>query len=341
MHHPPIPFCLSLTAASTLLLSIMLTGCEGVRAARYRVCGIDHVPESTLLLLGEIHGSQETPSIAGRVACSYSLDSETALGLELLTSDQANLEEYLESNGDLCSRQKLLGTSFWKKTRDGRSSAAMFELIEYVRRLRRQGLPISVFAFDAHERTSQVSRDAALANGILRFREANPDAHIVALMGNIHASELPVQLTDSRIATTGTMLASLEPTSVLVMYRSGSVWACMPECGVHEVSSQWSRIKTAGFLRETPKAGYDYAYVVSRATASPPAVMAISPLSEPRPTADFGHAFQTRLRSGPASSISQSRLIGCIVSRGGERGRCGTRMGVGSCWVLPQYWPIT
>ncbi|MGY0651724.1 hypothetical protein ACW7GZ_07655 [Luteimonas sp. A537] len=256
------------------LLSIVLfSSCVPARQSTHVACEAPRgVPQAKLLLFGEIHGSVEAPALIGRIACSSALNEPTAIGLEVSTTEQEAIDIYLVSDGSEASKDKLLSRPFWQNGNDGRSSVAMADLIEYVRALNQQGVPLTVFAFDAP--TSQ-SRDAALAQGIRDFHSANPSLPIIALMGNIHASQMPIQRGNQEIVTSGVLLQDLEPTSVLIAYRSGTTWACMPDCGIHQVNSKWGNSRELGFVGESPMPGYAIAYVLPGITASPPAVKSL------------------------------------------------------------------
>ncbi|MEO8802846.1 MAG: hypothetical protein ABI304_02890, partial [Rudaea sp.] len=143
---------------------------------------------------------------------------------------------------------------------------------EFVRKLKHQNVRLRVFAFEPEYHDG---RDAALAQSIRTFHLNNPTFSIIALMGNIHASQTPFQVGGKQIVTTGTLLKDLNPTSVFIAYVKGTVWVCMPDCGIHEVRSEWGASEKAGFVDEAPWPGYSKSYVLSSITASPPAVDAL------------------------------------------------------------------
>jgi hypothetical protein len=238
----------------------------------------DGFPRTKMLLFGEMHGSIEGPAFVGEVACAYSKDGPTALGLEIRGVEQAAIDRYLDSDGGAEARSGLLAGTFWTKYPDGRSSAAMVDLIERIRVLRGQGRPLQVFAFDL---LSEGDRDAAMADAIRAYHAAHPHTRIVALMGNIHASQTPMKRGDGTIITSASLLTDLDPVSMLLLYRSGTIWACMPGCGVHPVQSKWGMEKAPGLHLSSPMAGYSMTWVLDRITASAPAV---APTEEPKRT---------------------------------------------------------
>src|SRR5690606_285303 len=133
----------------------------------------------------------------------------------------------------------------------------------------KQDRTVKVFAFDV---PTEGERDAAMAGAIREFHAAHPDMRLVALMGNIHASQAPFPLGGRVIDTTASLLKDLAPVSVLVLYQSGTIWACMPGCGVHPVESRWGKDRTPGWHDASPMAGYAASWVLGSLTASAPAV---------------------------------------------------------------------
>jgi hypothetical protein len=226
-------------------------------------------PRAGMLLFGEMHGSVEAPAFVGEVACAYSKDGPIALGLEIPGGEQAAIDRYLDSDGGTEARSALLAGAFWTNSPDGRSSAAMAELIGRMRVLRGQGRALNVFAFDL---PSGGDRDAAMADAIRAYHVAHPGVRIVALMGNIHASQTPIARGEGTIITTASLLTDLGPVSVLLGYRAGTIWACMPDCGVHPVQSQWGKQRAPGLHPSSPMAGYSMTWVLERITASEPAL---------------------------------------------------------------------
>lgn len=253
-------------------LLVLLTACDPVRPSvgRFTCDAPIEGPDSRLLLVGEVHGTRESPELVGRLACSSASKGPTSIGLEIPASEQDSIDAFLKSDGSEESRTRLLSGPFWQTGTDGRASVAMVDLLDSVRALIRDDAPITVFAFEV---PSASSRDAALAKGIRDFRLAKPDATIIALMGNMHASQAVLQPGDRQSTPAGLLLADLDPTSLLIVHRSGTVWACMPDCGVHQVEGKPGDARAEGYMEASPMPGYTRSYVLARTTASPPAVM--------------------------------------------------------------------
>ena len=256
------------------IAAIALSGCghtSGPKASTRDCPQHQGLPEGKLLLFGEMHGSVEAPKLISDLACDLSRSHEVAVGLEAPSQDQVLIDRYLKSSGEKGDIEKLTSGYFWQKGKDGRSSAAIFQLIEFIRELRQEGHSISLFAFDDQPGT-ELERNIAIANGIRRFHASHPDVQIIALMGNVHAMQAHMSTSEGPLVPTGSLLSDLKPVSILITYPTGTIWACMPDCGVHELAPRKPIPGPSGFRQGAPFSGYSHSFLLSSITASPPAV---------------------------------------------------------------------
>ena len=231
------------------------------------------VPETHLLLLGELHGSKEAPALAGKIACARAVTGPVGLGLEIPLSEQIAIDSYLSSDGGKDAKQKLLAGEFWQTDDDGRASTAMFDLIEYIRQLKHRGMPVSIFAFAKSGIRRHTTRDAALARSIRNLHAEHSALRMVVLVGNVHASQAPVlQLGKESLVPAGYLLRDLHPVSVFLGYPAGTVWVCMPDCGIHQTGEVGVTQKPELFYRESPMPGYSMSFMLPSITASRPAI---------------------------------------------------------------------
>jgi hypothetical protein len=253
-------------------MCFVFLGCVSVAAWSNGVaCDVPQsMPSGSLLFLGEMHGSREAPAMTGEIVCSYAMKGPVALGLELPPAEQDGIERYLASDGDADAKHRLLAGDFWRSDKDGRASSAMVALIESARRLRHEGSQVTVFTFS--EILPGKTYDASIAEVIRGFHAVHPGLPVVALMGNVHASPVPFQVGGHDLLTTAYLLRDLHPMSVLLAYQSGTIWACMPDCGVHKVADKWGIARKPGLYAGSPMGNYSSSYVLSGITASPPAV---------------------------------------------------------------------
>ncbi len=138
-----------------------------------------------VVLLGEIHGTRESPEFAGQIACN-ALKKElmVTIALELPQADQEQLDEYLDSDGSSEAKRKFLGLNFWSRDyQDGRASQSIFQLIESVRKLRKNKQRIDVVFLDVE---GSGERDRIMADRLLEDVRSYPNNFFIALTGNIH-----------------------------------------------------------------------------------------------------------------------------------------------------------
>src|SRR5262249_46214901 len=136
--------------------------------------------------------------------------------------------------------QALLEGQFWQRPlQDGRSSRAMVDLLEGIRRLRRSGARIQVFLFD-RAKPGQ-NRDADMAKDILEVYAQKEADLVLVLTGNVHArrEKFVVGSTEMvpmgfELAKTGAQLISLNSA-----HPPGTAWICQGSgtdtCGSHQM----------------------------------------------------------------------------------------------------------
>jgi hypothetical protein len=223
-----------------------------------------------LLVLGELHGTEECPRLAALTACGAATLGRTAwLGLELPRDEQGRVEAFL-ATGDEAA---LLAGPFWRRTyQDGRSSQAMLEMLRSVRQMREAGRDVRPFLFDvpAEADSGAGERDEQMATLIAEARARAPGDPMVLLVGNVHASrrlKIPRSMV-WHLVRRGVPLRTLD-----VATRGGTAWLCGTRCGVDTVAGKDLGPQPAVF--ESPEAtrwGYDGGWYVGTLTASPPAL---------------------------------------------------------------------
>ena len=186
-----------------------------------------------LVLLGEMHGSQESPRFAADLVCNAAAHGVAILGMEIPRDEQSRIDAYLASKGGADERARVIAGTFWTRptgSQDGRSSAAMFDLIERMRDLRAHGRDVRIVTLD-RAASDPTDRDEVMAARLREAKAATPKAIVIALTGNIHNSLAP----DGAQAPMGARLRNLDPTALTASYADGSIWACMPDCAIHAV----------------------------------------------------------------------------------------------------------
>ena len=239
-----------------------------------------------LVLVGEIHGTSEIPATFGRLICQAAAGrrGETVLaGLEVLSSAQSAIDVFLASDGSASAAQALLAQEFWQREyQDGRSSKAMFSLLDEIRRLRMAGLKVEVRALDPVRFDSPSGRDAAMAAALVDAIETLRPAQTLVLVGNVHSRTLNGYPWDANAAYVplGALLRARYGDLIALDIKNsgGSAWICMSadakECGARDQRAS----ETPGTVPRiamdpdaTPRTGHDGMLFIGPVTASPPA----------------------------------------------------------------------
>ncbi|MBU8896410.1 hypothetical protein KRR26_12380 [Corallococcus sp. M34] len=252
-----------------------------------RVFGLEAVIHAgRMLLIGEQLGSAQVPAAVGvlvRQAAERGIP--VALGLSIPSPEQPRIDHYLGSPGAPMDQDALLDGRFWRRPyQDGRSSRAIFDLIDQVRAMRAQGLKVSVVAYDT-DLLNGGERDAALADVWLKRHAARPDEMQVVLAGNTHVRMVTGVPWDRDFTPMAQYLRQVKSLLVLeVGFAAGRRWGCdldkssKLQCGVVGATptprTQVPPLSQPYLkLYEKPTSeGYQGQLTVGRLTASQPAI---------------------------------------------------------------------
>lgn len=195
---------------------------------------VAHAGDHRLIVLGELHGTRETPLLVQALMEIYAADGlPVQLGIELPETENAALSTYLASNGDAAARLAVRDGDYWRvqsHVNDGRRSQDMLDLIEAIRVLRAQGRDVQVFGVDRIPPAEEIvsgSRDAAMAS-VVRERHARLPAsgRLLVLAGNNHGSR-----EQQRFPTLTGLLGDLPLYNVRIEARGGAFWGCQGDRG--------------------------------------------------------------------------------------------------------------
>jgi hypothetical protein len=254
-------------------------------------CGPDvPAPEglaATIVLLGETHGTAELPALFGRLVCQAATRGRgrpVVVGLEIWTSAQGAIDSFLGGPGGPAARRALIEHEFWGRDfQDGRSSGAMVDLLEELRRQRASGLELIVRAVDPPKYDSPTDRDARMAAAVVQAVEAHAPVQTLLLVGDVHSRPLPGYPWDPAAAylSLGARLRQKygDVVGLRALSGGGSAWMCLsrpegaPVCAVHpirarEIAGETPRIELdPGALEKT---GWSGTVFLAALTASPP-----------------------------------------------------------------------
>ncbi|WP_338873629.1 hypothetical protein [Myxococcus stipitatus] len=238
-----------------------------------------------VLLLGELHGTQEVPRFVAQSACQATVAGiPVTVGLELPLENQTRVDAFLESQGTEHDWLKLMEAPFWRSPYpDGRGSEAMANLLEQLRLLRSAGLDVEVFVFD-HPKANGQGREDAMAATVVHQVESSPTRFHVILSGNIHTRTKKGLPWDAERRPMGYLVKEkLEDVVALDMaYDSGTAWICAVDskglrdkldCGVRDTKGKNNGDRYFMHRWEsTNSEGYDGVFYVGSVRASEPAV---------------------------------------------------------------------
>ena len=249
------------------------------------VAGLDPLlRKGRILLLGEMHGSRESPAFVAHAACrGLRAGLPVTVALEIPTEEEGRVAAFLASGGNIEDRDSLLAGAFWQDPfQDGRRSQAMAALLDDLRRWGKEGRKVRVRLLDRLPKAAAPERDRAMAAELEAAVKAAPDDLFLVLTGNLHTRTARGTPWDPKQENLGFLVAPSHPglLALDVAYSGGTIWMCPDadpaHCGVqtlHTKGAKDGERAAAVKLYEKPSPeGFHGEYFVGALTASPPAV---------------------------------------------------------------------
>jgi len=195
------------------------TACESVPAGR------SDLPR--ILVFGEIHGTDEAPRFVTGVICNLARSGPVVVGIEHPSSEQAAMDRFMGTKALEPARGILAESSFWTRdSQDGRTSIAMYTMLDRLRELRQRGADVRVVAVGS---SGSGGGDEITENLNALARSSN--AKVVALLGNGHVRKAGAEGRDGV-----SRLMFDEPfQAVAFTHSGGTAWACAPVCEVQDL----------------------------------------------------------------------------------------------------------
>ena len=269
-----------------LALSVCISGLFTTASADESVCpkeGKFPVAElkTRVLVIGEMHGSNEYPAFAKSVVCQLlAANKPVILGLEIPENEQVAINHYLQSSGTAEDRRALQKGEFWQgRIQDGRSSVAMFGLIDAVRKLKQSGQKVLLAAFDIsddykpvplekNEAYARGRRDGEMTLNIIDRLRQYPEYTYVALVGGNHASRGKHYRNNPDFSPMAYLLSQREPIqTVYLSDQGGEYWVCRKPadqlvCGPYTYPASKNKVSAED----------DFSIELGKVTASPPLI---------------------------------------------------------------------
>lgn len=191
--------------------------------------GIDALlatPKLQWLMLGEQHGTSETPAAFADIVCHASRARRPVIvALEMFESEQPAIETFLTSDGGPAARAALLtSATFAAKMQDGRGSTAMLTLLDRLRMMKMSGRIRRVMGFRPDAASGNEAVEAGMAD-ILR-RAAADGSLVVAMAGNVHAAVQPVTFGDRSYLPAAARLPRESTRTLNARGNGGAQWSC-------------------------------------------------------------------------------------------------------------------
>lgn len=231
-------------------------------------------PATRWIIVGEIHGTAESPRAFADLVCLASANRHVVVALEHPEADQPAIDAWLASDGGEAARAAFLAAGMWRQPmKDGRTSLAMLELFDALRLMAQGGKVKRVVAFQplltgpydpaAHER--------AMAD---RWIAASPDAGtlVIALVGNLHALTGEIAFGATRYLPAAAHLPAAATLTLDIRSNGGAMWVCNRDgCGPN-ASAAGPRGNARGIVLGSAPAYSGVLELGLATTASPPAV---------------------------------------------------------------------
>lgn len=282
-----IIFLFALVEAQTLdaALSDPLSSSYLQKKTCRSVSGIStFLKQRNVLLFGEKHGTQEIPAFIADVVCLAAKSRlPVTLGLEIPYEEQAAIDRFLASKGETADTARLTEGAFWHPgLQDGRSSAAMLELIEQLRSLQKSGSKVRIVAYDSKPRTRSPERDQVMARNLAAAITRNPKNIFIVLSGNIHTRLTRGNQWNKEYEAMGYLLTkSIEKSRLFsfnASHEGGEAWVCIEESPDSKTVCKPLRMKPeieapaawSVKLIAEPNTPYSGIFGIGRITASPP-----------------------------------------------------------------------
>ncbi len=229
--------------------------------------------DSQVITIGEIHGTKEIPDYFSKIICAYSKEYKSIkVGLELPVKENKSIQEYISSKGEQADISKLLSKNIWQHVfQDGRTSIAMFDLIENIRVMKKSDMPIELFLFDTQ---SKSNREQTMAEKIEDNISKQNGTPTLLLTGNIHSrTKLGAMWSKEFKSSSYQLLESgIKVSSVIVNHQGGNAWLCSDSCkstGLSGYSVGNNKYKLTTL--QSSSLGHDYELFIGEITTSIPA----------------------------------------------------------------------
>jgi len=204
------------------------------RSPAQRACaplqGFALTGQAQVVVFGDMHGTVQAPAVFAQAACLFAqrLGGERGvIGLELPESFNAYFDDVgVQPVEAVWARAR--SDVFWEEFKDGRHSAAMWQLVHRLIGLSaKTGGSLRVVAL------ARQPIDVDGASLLVTSMKSLQASRALVLIGNAHARMIRMQGQNSEPFARNVAKAGLSVLSLNVRAGGGTGWQCAPECAAH------------------------------------------------------------------------------------------------------------
>jgi hypothetical protein len=232
---------------------------------------------NVIILLGELHGTDQAPRFIGDLACTLTRRGiPITVGLELPIELSDRLQRMLTADRRNETDWQTVLTGTWQ---DGRRSTAIATLIERLGDMRRAGANVELVSYAPDSAPTSQARDEGMSRALAAL--AAHHRTLLVLSGNLHNRLRAGTAVSPIYRPAGFELARLIDATRIVSldmgYEAGTSWLCSgptaAECGLRHLGGRhpmpWGAITLFDSLDAE---GYNGRYGVGPITAALPAI---------------------------------------------------------------------
>lgn len=257
------------------------------------------------IVLGELHGTVETPRLIGEIACALTAKRQRILvAVELSSTQNAGLQRAWAGPHEGFAASVVREMPEWATRNDGVTSMAMLTLLTRLHGLHVAGRAVDIVAFNGNRDDEQAARlsalpgaephEAAQAENIRTAAANGRYDTVLVLTGNAHARKRPI--TGRGVPYRPMAMQLADPASITSLFigtGGGTSWGCqmsgpppagpiirsdLIKCGAYRAGAEVDLVGAPRIVDTRGKAGltnpdgaYDAMLFVGPITASPPA----------------------------------------------------------------------
>lgn len=231
---------------------------------------------NTVILLGELHGTEQAPRFVGDLACALTARGlPVTVALELPIESSSRLSRFVTDDRPDTSDWRSLFTNEWQ---DGRRSTAVAGLVERLAALRRAGANIELASYAPDSAPAQ-ERDDGMSRALAAL--ATNRRSLVVLSGNLHNRLRAGTAISAQYRPAGFSLARLiGPERIISLdigYDAGTAWLCSgpkpTDCGLRQIRARHAMAwGTISLFDSLDAEGYQGRFGVGAITAALPAI---------------------------------------------------------------------